>query len=321
MHSQSIQKWQHHHHFLGEKHVRNEWRTTLVVALTVVMMLAEIIGGNWYGSVAVVADGWHMSTHAAALGISVLAYRFARKHAHDARFTFGTGKVGELAGFASAIILAMVALGIGVQSVLRLRAPVQIVFDQAIFIAVVGLAVNLVSAWLLFDKNHHHRHDDAHGHDHEHRHDHQHGVAARHGDADSNLRSAYTHVLADAATSLLAIAALLAAKFYGMMWMDPAVGIVGAVLIASWSLSLIRSTSLVLLDEVPNQRLAGRLRKKLEVGGDRVADLHLWRLGPNHTGVIASIVTRDPRDPDFYRKRIAGIDGLSHVTIEVQRCD
>ena len=306
MHSRSIEKWQHHHYFLGEKHRRNEWRTTIVVGLTVIMMLAEIVGGAWYGSLAVVADGWHMSTHAAAIGISVLAYRFARKHAHDARFTFGTGKVGELAGFASAIVLAMVALGIGFQSFLRLAAPVKIDFEQAIFIAVVGLAVNLVCAWLLFDKDHHdrHGHEDHHGHGHAH---------------DSNLRSAYMHVLADAMTSVLAIAALLAAKFYGWVWMDPAVGIIGAMVIASWSYALIRSSTLVLLDEMPNPKLAGRLRKQLETGGDRVADLHLWRLGPDHTGLIVSIVSEDPRDPDVYRSRIADIEGLSHVTIEVHR--
>ena len=306
MHTRSIEKWQHHHYFLGEKHRRNEWRTTLVVGLTVIMMLAEIVGGTWYGSLAVVADGWHMSTHAAAIGISVLAYRFARKHAHDARFTFGTGKVGELAGFASAIVLVMVALGIAVQSFLRLAAPVKIDFDQAIFIAVVGLAVNLVCAWLLFDMGHHdhHDHNDHHGHVHS---------------RDSNLRSAYMHVLADAMTSILAIVALLAAKFYGWVWMDPAVGIIGAVVIASWSYALIRSSTLVLLDEVANPRLAGRLRKQLETGGDRVADLHLWRLGPDHTGLIVSIVSEDPRDPDVYRSRIADIEGLSHVTIEMHR--
>lgn len=308
MHSRSIEKWQHHHYFLGEKHRRNEWRTTIVVGLTVIMMLAEIVGGAWYGSLAVMADGWHMSTHAAAIGISVLAYRFARKHAHDARFTFGTGKVGELAGFASAIVLAMVALGIGVQSFLRLAAPVKIDFEQAIFIAVVGLAVNLVCAWLLFDKGHHehHGHEDHHGHSHAH---------------DSNLRSAYMHVLADAMTSVLAIAALLAAKFYGWVWMDPAVGIIGAMVIASWSYTLIRSSTLVLLDEMSNPRLAGRLRKQLETGGDRVADLHLWRLGPDHAGLIVSIVSEDPRDPDVYRSRIADVKGLSHVTIEVHRCN
>lgn len=308
MHTHSIEKWQHHHYFLGEKHRRNEWRTTLVVGLTVIMMLAEIVGGTWYGSLAVVADGWHMSTHAAAIGISVLAYRFARKHAHDARFTFGTGKVGELAGFASAVVLVMVALGIGFQSSLRLAAPVRIDFEQAIFIAVAGLAVNLVCAWLLFDKDHHDRHgdDDHRGHGHSH---------------DSNLRSAYMHVLADAMTSVLAVAALLAAKFYGWVWMDPAVGLVGAVVIAMWSYNLIRSSTLVLLDEVANPRLAGKVRKQLETGGDRVADLHLWRLGPDHTGLIVSIVSEHPRDADVYRSRIADIEGLSHVTIEVHRCN
>lgn len=318
MHSHSVDKWLHHHSFLGEKHRRNEWRTTLVVVITVVMMVAEIAGGTWYGSVAVVADGWHMSTHAAALGISVFAYRFARKHAHDARFTFGTGKVGELAGFASAIVLAIVAFGIAIQSAGRFTAPVAIAFDQAIFIAFAGLAVNLVSAWLLSDREHHQ--GGHHGHSHPHPHDHAH-AAGGHQSHDSNLRSAYMHVLADAMTSVLAIGALVAAKFFGWVWMDPAVGVIGAAVIAIWSYGLLRSSSLVLLDEVPNSRLPGRLRRQLEIGGDRVSDLHLWRLGPNHTGMIASIITDNPRDPEFYRKRIADIEGLSHVTIEVHRCN
>lgn len=318
MHTQSTDKWRHGHAFLGAGHERNERRTWFVVILTAVMMVLEIVGGTIWGSMALVADGWHMSTHAAALGIAGMAYLFARRHAHDPRFSFGTGKLGELAGFASAIILAMIALGIGYQSAVRLGTPVPISFDQAIPVAILGLVVNLASIWLLAGE---HDHDHHHGHSHEHHHDgdhyHDHGG---HG-GDHNLRAAYLHVLADAFTSVLAIAGLLSAKYYGWNWMDPAVGIVGALVIASWSLGLVKSSGMVLLDEVPDPRLVSRIKRKLEVEDDKVVDLHLWRLGPGHTGLIASIVSHHPKDPSEYKVRLAGIEGLSHVTFEVHRCN
>ncbi len=312
MHTKSLVSWQHDHVFLGEQHEHNERRTWFVVALTAVMMVAEIIGGTIYGSMALVADGWHMSTHAGALTIAALAFRFARTHAHDPRFSFGTGKLGELAGFSSAIILALIALFIGYKSVVRILKPVPISFDQATLLAVLGLGVNLVSAWLLRDDHDHlHSHDNDNHHDHEHHHDH-----AR----DHNLRAAYLHVLADAMTSVLAIVGLLAGRFYGWIWMDPLMGIVGAGVIASWSWGLIHSSGAVLLDAVPNPKLMDLIRNRLEIDGDRVADLHLWRLGPGHTAVIASVVSDRPQPPAVYKARLNGLVGVSHVTVEVHAC-
>jgi cation diffusion facilitator family transporter len=315
MHSHSIEPWQHPHVFLGAKHDRHERRTWFVVALTAAMMVAEIIGGTIFGSMAVVADGWHMSTHAGALAIAALAYRFARRHAHDARFTFGTGKVGELAAFCSAVILAMIAVAIGYEAISRLFAPVPIHFAEAIWLATLGLAVNLASAWLLFDKQHHYAH-----HDHGHAHDHHEHDRHHHGH-DSNIRAAYVHVLADAMTSVLAIAGLLAGRFYGWVFMDPLMALIGVCVILSWSVSLWRTTGTVLLDMVPDRRLAGAIRKRLEVDGDRVSDLHLWRLGPGHSGLIAAVVADRPQAPSFYKARLAGIAGLSHVTVEVHACE
>jgi cation diffusion facilitator family transporter len=313
MHTHSIEPWSHAHVFLGAKHERHERRIWFVVALTAVMMVAEIIGGTIFGSMAVVADGWHMSTHAGALAIAALAYRFARHHARDPRFTFGTGKVGELAAFSSALILAMIALAIGYEAAMRLVEPVAIDFAPATWLAVVGLGVNLASAWLLFDKDHQHAH--AH-HDHDDDHEHAH----HHHAHDSNLRAAYVHVLADAMTSVLAIVALLAGRIYGLVWMDPVMALVGVCVILSWSVGLTRTAGTVLLDMVPDRRLAGAIRKRLELDGDRVSDLHLWRLGPGHAGVIASVVSDRPQPPAEYKRRLEGIAGLSHVTVEVHHC-
>ena len=306
MHTHSLDRWHHAHVFLGEKHDRHERRTWFVVALTAATMVAEVTGGTLFGSMAVVADGVHMSTHVAALAIAALAYRFARRHAADARFSFGTGKLGELAAFASALILLLIALLIAYESITRFFNPVAIKYDEAIAIACIGLAVNLASAWLLSDEDHHHGHAHDDG-DHHHSHDH-------------NIRAAYIHVLADAVTSVLAIGGLLMGRFYGLVWMDALVGIVGAGVIISWGLGLIRSSGAVLLDVVPSGGLAERVRARLEVGDDRVADLHLWQLGPGHAGVIASVVTEHPQPPQAYKARLAGIAGLSHVTIEVQPC-
>lgn len=302
MHSHTVEPWQHSHVFLGHRHDEHERRTWLVVALTATMMVAEIVGGMIFGSMALVADGWHMSTHAGALAIAAVAYRFAREHAHDERFTFGTAKLGELAGFASAVILGVIALLIGVESVERLYSPIAIDFDQAIAIAAVGLAVNLISAWLL-----HHGEADGEEGEHDHVRDH-------------NIEAAYFHVLADAVTSVLAITALTAGRFLGWSWLDPAAGLVGAFVIAHWSVRLIRSSGAVLLDLTPDPGLARLIRTRLEVGGDRVSDLHLWRLGPGHNALIASVVTDTPQSPSAYKSRLADIKGLSHVTVEVHRC-
>ncbi|MDQ8699229.1 CDF family Co(II)/Ni(II) efflux transporter DmeF [Hyphomicrobium sp. LHD-15] len=313
MHTQSLGVWQHSHVFLGERHARNERRVWLVVGLTTVMMVAEIVGGALFGSVALSADGWHMATHAAALTISGLAYVFARRHAHNPRYTFGTGKFGELAGYTSAIVLGLVSIGIVYEAIARIFDPVAIQFNEALAIAGIGLGVNLLSAWLLGAHDHSHGghdHDDEHDH-----HDHVHGHAS-----DGNLRAAFVHVIADAVTSGLAIGALLAASVFGWNWIDPLVGIIGAVLIATWAIALMRSTSSVLLDVLPSADIAADIRGRLEVNGDRVSDLHLWQLGPGHIGAIISIVTDDPRPPEHYKKFLSPVRGLSHVTVEVLRC-
>src|ERR1700674_422832 len=404
----------HSHVFLGAGHERNERKTWAVIWLCGVMMLAEIVGGSLFGSLALVADGLHMSTHASALLIAALAYTYSRRHANDARLGFGTGKLGDLAGFTSAIVLAMIALLIGYEAVARLLSPVQISFNEAIPIAVVGLLVNLASAWLLSDGDHHgHSHvqaDGGHedgiqcietaygtatvevfedgvpprfrlhferkarahvaiietvrpdgrrqifsfadrgaylesvdaipephefkaylrldaaehelvfverehdGHDSEH-HDHHHATAHR----DNNMRAAFVHVAADAAVSVLAITGLVLASHFGWIWMDPAAGIAGALVIANWSYGLLRDTGGILLDMNPDRHLTEKVRKTIEIDGDRLADLHLWRLGPGHLGAIVSVVTRKPRDVAFYRARLGHFSWLSHVTIEVQR--
>ena len=315
MHSHSIERWQHAHTFLGEHHERHERRTWLVVGLTAAMMVAEIVGGTVYGSMALVADGWHMSTHASALAIAALAYGFARRRADDARFSFGTGKLGELAGYSSALILAMIAVIIAYESAVRLLHPIGIDYRQAVIIAALGLIVNLLSAWLLRGE-HHHDHHRAHA-DEDAPRDHGHHHRAH---DDHNMRAAYIHVLADALTSVLAIGGLLCAWHFGWVWIDPLVGIVGAGVIVSWAVSLIRSSGAVLLDVVPRPELLSRIRERLETGGDRVTDLHLWRVGPGHAAAIISILSDRPESPDAYKERLAGIEGLSHVTVEVRQC-
>lgn len=317
MHSHSLDNWTHDHVFLGEQHARNERRTWLVVGLTVGMMFAEIIGGSIFGSMALLADGWHMSTHALALGIAAATYRYARRHAHDSRFVFGTGKLGELAAFTSAVVLAMIALGIAYESFVRFANPVSIAYGEAIAIAAVGLAVNAASAWLLRDDHDHHHH---HHHDEDDHHDHAHGHAHHHA-RDNNLRAAYIHVLADAATSVLAIVALLLARAYGWLWIDPLVGVIGSIVIASWAYGLMKSAGAVLIDVIPDHRIANGIRHRIEIGGDRISDLHLWQIGPGHQAAIISIVTHAPQAPSFYKDRLADIKSLSHVTIEVTTCE
>jgi len=410
MASATIDAHPHDHVFLGAGHVRNEQRTWFVIILCGAMMLLEIVGGLAFGSIALVADGLHMSTHAGALLLAALAYTFSRRHAKDPRFTFGTGKFGDLAGFTSAIVLAMIALLISYESVSRLLAPVPIHFSEAIPIAVLGLCVNVASAWLL-NGGHHHGHDHAHGHRGHHEHAdqdeemrqlsvagvavtlsiHEDGVPPRfrlvaagggplpsdvsvetirpggarqrfsfadrggylesrdeipephafiarvtvagqsidvhfeehdhHGahDRDNNMRAAVIHVIADAAVSVLVIVGLILARAFGWLWMDPVAGIIGACVIASWSFGLIRDTGAILLDMIPSARTADRLRDSIEGVGDRVLDLHLWRLGPGHLGAIVAIATESDRSAEFYRAQLADVPALSHVTIEVNR--
>ncbi len=404
----------HDHVFLGEGHERAERRTWAVIILCSVMMIAEIIGGVLFGSLALVADGLHMSTHAGALLLAALAYTYARKYANDRRFSFGTGKFGDLAGYSSAIVLAMIALLIGYEAVSRLLNPVPISFNEAIPIAVLGLAVNIASAWLL-SGGHHHGHGHAHGHGHghahdeetqrldfgarsldidifednvpprfrvraamgvlpgtsdltietvrpdgsrqsfcfedrgefleshdeipephaflatvrlaqagqrherelefeEHDHDHRHDAHHR----DNNMRAAVIHVMADAAVSVLVIAGLVLARAFGWLWMDPLAGLIGACVIANWSVGLLRDTGGILLDRTPDSRMAEKLRMTIESEGDHVTDLHLWRLGPGHLGAIVSIATSGAHEAAHYRQRLAKFADLSHLTVEVQ---
>lgn len=311
----------HEHVFLGDNHERNERRTWLVIAITATMMVVEIAAGSLFGSMALVADGWHMSTHAAAMLIAALAYRYARKNARNPRFTFGTGKLGELAAFASAVVLALIALLIGWESLQRFYSPVAINFTQAITVAVIGLGVNLLCAWLLRDDHSHHGHDHHHHHHHGHKsrshpHGHDHGEHA----SDNNLRAAYLHVLADALTSVLAIVALVLGSLYGWDWMDPAMGIVGGLVIARWSWGLIRDSGRVLLDYVPvDENLPEEIREAIEAGNDKITDLHVWQLGPGHHGAVVSIRSKAPQQPSIYREKLAHIQELSHLTIEVEK--
>ena len=306
----------HDHFFLGSDHQRNERKVWLVIALTASMMLVEIVAGTLYGSMALVADGWHMSTHAGAMLIAVLAYRFARRHAGNPRFTFGTGKLGDLAGFASAVLLALVALLIGWESLVRLTQPIHIDFNQAIAVAVVGLGVNLVCAWLLKDDHSHHGH---HHHDHDRHHSNDEHHAPGKG-RDNNLRAAYLHVLADALTSVLAILALLLGRSYGWSWADPAMGVVGALVIARWSWGLIRDSGSVLLDAAAEgQDVRQEIREAMAPTGSQVTDLHVWQVGPGHFAAIVSLMAREPREPAHYKALLAHIHELSHVTVEVQR--
>ncbi|WP_175873104.1 CDF family Co(II)/Ni(II) efflux transporter DmeF [Burkholderia sp. BCC0397] len=410
----------HDHIFLGAAHEENERRTWMVIGLCAAMMVAEIVGGSIFGSLALIADGLHMSTHAGAMLIAALAYTYARKHASDPRFVFGTGKLGDLAGFTSAIVLAMIALLIGYEAIARLLAPVPIHFGEAIPIAVAGLLVNIASVWLLSGSHHGHSHGHSHGHHHGHAHgghdDHAHEedvhqifdqqgvflvsvfedgvppvfrVAAAtnetklvdanavsvttirpdgsrqafamtsrsgylesvddipephefkaivrlngrehelafdehdHGTStsatrDHNIRSAYIHVIADAAVSVLTIIGLLLARAFGWVWMDPLAGIIGALVIANWSYGLMRATGGILLDMNPDRRLADNVRTAIEGSGDRINDLHVWRLGPGHMSAVVSVSTDDTaRDSHFYHGLLQRFKDLSHVTVEV----
>jgi cation diffusion facilitator family transporter len=309
MHAHPLERWRHEHDFLGANHARNERRTRLVIALSLVMMVAEVAAGLLTGSMALLADGWHMATHAGALALSAAAYAYARRHARSSRYVFGTGKVGDLAGFASAVLLAAIAGLIAFESIEHLLSRPAIRFDEALLVAAAGLAVNLASAVILGAG-----HAPAHAHEHV-----EHGP--EHVHADHNLRSAYLHVLADALTSVFAIAALLAGKFLGWAWTDPVCGLVGALVILRWSLGLARDAGAVLLDTESDSELAERVRARLEeTNGDRVTDLHVWRVGPGRFAAIASLVSDEPCAPEHYKERLAGIPCLAHVTVEVNPC-
>jgi cation diffusion facilitator family transporter len=406
----------HDHVFLGPDHDKAERRTWAVIALCAVMMVAEIAGGAMFGSLALIADGLHMSTHAGALLLAALAYTYARKYSNDRNFTFGTGKFGDLAGYSSAIVLAMIALLIGYEAVSRFLNPVAISFNEAIPIAVLGLAVNLASAWLLSGGHHHgHSHGHSHGPDETHAHgddvrrieigggaielevfeggvparfrmrlpgasplnaaditietarpdgatqtfafvdrgeylesldeipephefvakirlaqagqsrefqetfaEHEHSSSGGVHHRDNNMRAAVIHVIADAAVSVLVIAGLLMARAFGWLWMDPLAGLIGAVVIANWSFGLLRDTGGILLDRTPDARMAENVRAAIESDGDKVTDLHLWRLGPGHLGAIVAVTTTKASEAADYRRRLEKFTDLSHLTVEVR---
>lgn len=309
MHTRDTASWQHDHVFAQDRVRPGEKRTLIVVGITAVMMVVEIAAGLVYGSMALLADGLHMASHAAALSIAFLAYVVARRLAADERFSFGTGKLNSLAGFASAVLLLGFAVIMVTESTSRFINPVEISYDQALVVAVIGLVVNAVSAWIFAATPHdHHGHHAHHDHGHAHHHDH-------------NLRAAYLHVLADALTSLLAIVALLAAKYYGANWLDPFMGIVGAALVSRWSYGLIRESARVLLDRQADDDRVAAVRDALERGsGDRITDLHCWSIGPGIFAADIAIVSDSPKPPDDYRSRIPAELGIVHVTVEVHRC-
>lgn len=307
-----LDEFTHDHVFLGATHDDNARRTMWVVALTAIMMVGEIIAGWITGSMALLADGFHMATHAGALSVAAAAYAYAKRHAGNRRFSFGTGKVGDLAGFASALMLGMIALGIGITSFLRLLQPVQVAFGEATLVAVLGLGVNIASAFLLSGAHHHGHEQGEHSHAHG---DGSHDAEKKRGQ-DNNLRSAYLHVLADALTSVLAIAALLSGRYLGWTWMDPAMGIAGAIVIAKWSWSLMRVTGAVLLDTT-DDHVADEVRECVEGPGDvKITDLHVWRIGPEAHAAIIGVFGTQGVDANAIRSRLQPVHELAHITIE-----
>lgn len=306
MHVHILEQWQHSHNFLINRE-QAEKNTKIVMLLTAVTMVAEIVAGLLFGSMALLADGWHMATHVAAFGITLFTYQYARKNANNPQYTFGTGKVSVLGGFASAVALAVIGLVMALESGMRLFQPHPIQFNEAIEVAVIGLIVNLISAWLLQDShNHEHKHDQNHKHEH-----HQ----------DHNLRAAYLHVLADALTSILAIIALCGGKFLGWIWLDAAMGIVGAGVIAKWSYGLLQNTGAVLLDGAIDLPTRLAILTAIEEDADnRVADLHVWYLSQHHLAAMISLVTHYPQPPEYYKNLLKHIPSLVHVSVEVNSC-
>lgn len=316
MHTHTLEKLQHSHIFSSSS-PQGERRTRYVLLLTAVTMVVEIVAGGLFGSMALLADGWHMATHVAAFMITIFAYQYASKHEENPEFSFGTGKVSVLGGFASAVTLAVVALVMLLESLQRILDPHVIHFDEAIAVATLGLVINIISALLLKDDHHHHQdavHDEPHHHDHgqEHNHHHHH---------DHNLRAAYFHVLADALTSLLAIVALLLGKYFGWNWMDPVMGIVGAIIITRWSYGLIKQSAPILLDASVDEEYQQAIKTAVERDADnRISDIHVWRVGANHYAAIISLITHNPKSTEHYKSLLQEFNKLSHVTVEVNLC-
>ncbi len=309
MHSHNIQHWQHDHTFAQDSKRPGESRTLIVIGITSIMMVVELSSGVLFGSMALLADGLHMASHAVALSITAFAYVYARRNARNSQYSFGTGKVNALGGFTGAVLLAVFAIFMGFESILRLLNPVEIVFNQAIVVAVLGLLVNGVSVFILGV--------DDHGHDHQH-HGHHH---ADHHHHDHNLKAAYLHVMADALTSVLAIIALLAAKYFGLVWMDPIMGIVGAILVARWSYGLLGSTSAILLDREAPESFREKIRLVIEADDDtQITDLHVWSIGPEIYSAQIALVGHNPLTPAEYKALIPKSLGLVHVSVEVHVC-
>jgi len=311
MHTHTLSLLKHEHDFSAINR-KGERRTKQVLVLTFLTMALEITAGILFGSMALLADGWHMGTHVAAFMITIIAYRYSRIHAHDQTFAFSSGKVGVLGGYTSSVVLGVVALIMLIESGQRIVNPHLIHFDEAIAVAGFGLFINLICALLLRD--HHHHHHDDHDHDHAHHHDH-------------NLKAAYLHVLADALTSVLAIVALVLGKYYGWNWLDPVMGIVGALIITQWSYSLVKETSPLLLDESIALKYKLAIKEKIESDADnRISDLHIWRVSPGHFAIIISLVSHNPKAPEYYKdllkefRGLGGMNKLSHITIEVNKC-
>ncbi|MFM2063425.1 MAG: hypothetical protein RLZZ507_3095 [Cyanobacteriota bacterium] len=310
MHIHTLEQWQHSHDFSVNQN-QAERNTKIVMLLTALTMVAEIVAGVIFGSMALLADGWHMATHVAAFGITIFAYQYARNNANNPKYTFGTGKVSVLGGFASAVALAVIAFVMGIESLGRFFQPQNIQFNEAIGVAIIGLVVNIASAFLLQDHHHHDHEDDHHHHDHHDHHDHQ----------DHNLRAAYIHVLADALTSVFAIIALFAGKFLGWVWMDAAMGFVGAAVIAKWSYGLVRDTGSILLDGTVDKQTKLAIVNTIEENADnRITDLHIWYVGQHHLAATISLVTHYPQTPEYYKNLLKDIPSLAHVSVEVNHC-
>ena len=308
MHIHKLEQWQHGHNFFVHRK-QNEKNTKKVMGLTAVTMVVEIAAGVAFGSMALLADGWHMGTHVAAFLITLFAYSYSRKHANNPDFTFGPGKINVLGGFASAVALAVVALIMAVESVGRFFSPVEIHYVQSILVAVVGLAVNVVSAFLLHG---------SHGHDHHH----EHSLGHDNHHEDHNLKAAYFHVLADALTSVLAIVALLFGSLFGWWALDPLMGIVGALVITRWAWGLLKESSAILLDAGVKSELREEIRQAIEADADnRITDIHVWKVGPHHLAALITLVTHYPRSSSEYKKLLTGFDQLKHITIEVIKCE
>ena len=317
MHSPDVRPWKHEHRF-GVDNPFGKRRTYIVTILTAIMMTAEITAGHFFNSMALFADGWHMGTHVVALGITAFAYYYSERHRNDIRFSFGTGKVGFLGGYTSAVLLTLVAAFMLYECASRLVHPVNIYFNEALIVASIGLVFNFFSAWLLGGHSHGHDHGHHHDHVHEHNHDHPHADSGKH---DLNLRAAYIHVLADGFTSLLAIIALSLGKFFGWNWLDPVIGIVGSLIVAQWAFGLIRTTSKILLDREMDAGVVAEIFEAIEHDGDaKVADLHLVRVSDTDYAAVLTVVAENPRDPDYYKNQIQIHEELVHLTVEVHAC-